>query len=488
MIDLFQDSTRKQIAAYIRNEIPRIEYQAEIFEIMEGNVKGLLEEKMLEDLGRKSFSAARTRQAPINVFRKIVDKLTKIYDGNVTREVVGGNEQDEKLVQWYEEILSVNRKFSKNNENFNAYLYGLLQIGLNNPKPGELTRKPFIRSIPNHQFLVMNTSMTDPTTPDVIIVFMGKRQDAKGERQDIFYVYTDYQFIIIDQSGDIIGDMMSQRELDGENIYGVTPFAYANGSQDCVMPSIQPDNKDMTLLIPLLLTDLNYAVKFQAFSVFVGIDIDDKQVEFSPNSILLFQTKPGGEKPSFDVVKPTIDIGETLSLASSQMSLWLSSKGIRPGQIGQIGADQLSSGISKMIEESDTFDSIKKQITIYEEFEREFWEKLLKDIHPKWVAAGIVENKTIFTPSARVVTKFVKPTPMQTRGELVKDLEAEVVAGFTSKKRAVSMLNTGLSEDELEDLMDEIEEEKFIIKSGVQGNGTGEEQGDPADSADTEGL
>ena len=488
MIDLFSNEARKQIAAYIRNEMGRIDYQAEIFEIMEGNVKGLLEEKMLEDLGQKSFAAARTRQAPINVFRKIVDKLTKIYDGHVTREVIGGTEQDENLLRWYEDILSVNRKFSKNNENFNAYLYGLLQIGLSSPKFGETTRKPFIRSIPNHQFLIMNTSRTDPTTPDVIIVFMGKRENEKGERQDIFYVYTDYQFVVIDQSGDILGDMMTEMEMEGDNVYGVTPFAYANGSQDCVMPSIQTDNKDMTLLIPLLLTDLNYAVKFQAFSVFVGIDIDDKQVEFSPNSILLFQTKPGGEKPSFDVVKPTIDIGETLSLASSQMSLWLSSKGIRPGQIGQIGADQLSSGISKMIEESDTFDSIKKQITIYEEFEREFWEKLLQYIHPKWVAAGVVENKTIFTPSARVVTKFIKPTPMQTRGEMVKDLEAEVLAGFTSVKRAVSMLNTGLSEEELEDLLDEIEEEKFIIKPGETDNGEGEEQGNSVDSTDTEGF
>jgi hypothetical protein len=487
MINLFADEARKEIAGFIRNERSRLEYQAEIFEIMEGNVKGLLEDRMLEDLGPKSFQAASTRQAPINVFRKIVDKLTKIYDNPVIRTVEGGTDQDEKLLAWYEEVLNVNRKFGKNNENYNAYLYGLLQIGLMDPKPGSLTRVPFIRSIPNHQFLIYNTSRTDPTMPDVIIVCMGKRKDSKGEIQHIYYVYTSEMFVIIDQSGDIISDMMNDREMDGINPYGVTPFAYANGSQDCVMPSIQTDNKDMTLLIPLLLTDLNYAVKFQAFSVFVGIDIDDKQVEFSPNSILLFQTKPGGEKPSFDVVKPTIDISETLSLASSQMSLWLSSKGIRPGQIGQIGVDQLSSGISKMIEESDTFDSIKKQIVIYEEFEKVFWEKLLKDIHPQWVAAGVVENKTIFTPSARVVTKFTKPVPMQTRGDLVKDLEAEVLAGFTSKKRAIEILNSELTSAEIEDLMSDIEDETPKI-TGVMKDGPNNQQGDPVNTQNSQGF
>jgi hypothetical protein len=296
---------------------------------------------------------------------------------------------------------------------------------------------------------------------------MDKRALANATDQEVYYVYTDMQFVIMDQSGNIIADLMVDNELDGFNPYQVTPFAYSNDSDDAAMPAVQTDNLDLALLIPLLLTDLNYAVKFQAFSVFVAINLDDKKVEFSPNSIISFQTPPGegDNKASFDVIKPTIDITQTLSLASSQMALWLSTKGVRPGQIAQIGADQLASGISKMIDESDTFESIKKQIKVYEHTESEFWEKLLKHIHPAWVAAGVVENKTIFSAEARVVTKFTEPVPMQTRAEKIAELGSEIGQGLTSRKRAIKMLNTGLTDREIDELIEEIDEETPVIKA-----------------------
>lgn len=471
MIDLMSDSALKQIASFIKKNQGRLEYQEKIFTILEGNLQSLLEDKMLVDLGAKSYSSAKTRMAPINIFRKIVNKLTRIYNQTVIRTVEGGNDSDVQLLKWYEETLGVNRKFSKHNFNFNAYLYALLQIGLGEKEnPLSNIREPFIRSIPNHQFLIMNTSPTDPTEADIIITCMGSRDTADG-KESIYWVYSDYQFVIINQGGKILTDLMADYEMDGVNPYDALPFTYANASQDCAMPSIQTDNLEMSLLIPLLLTDLNYAVKFQAFSVFVGIDIDDKSIEFSPNSILSFNSKPDGLSPSFTAIKPTIDIAETLSLASSEMSLWLSSKGIRPGTIGQVGADQFASGISKMIDESDTYEAIKEQIVIYTEFEKEFWETLLFDIHPKWVAQGVVANTTLFSAGAQVITKFTQPVPLQSRGELVKDLESEVAAGFISVKKAIQMLNPELDESQVDSLIAEISADKPII-TGATFNGS----------------
>jgi hypothetical protein len=469
MIDLFQEYERKKIAAFIKNEKDRLSYNEKIQDILDGAIQGLLDARMKEDLGIKSYMGAATRKSPINVFRKIIDKLTRIYEQPVIRTVENGTDSDRELMEWYERKLNLNRKMGKNNFKFNAFYYALIQIGLKD-RPlaaGEdaRIRQPFVRTIPNHQFLVMNASRVDNSSPDVIILCMDKRKLANGTEQQVYYVYTDLQFIIMDQGGSIIADLMAENDLDGFNPYQVTPFAYSNESDDAAMPAVQTDNLDLALLIPLLLTDLNYAVKFQAFSVFVAINLDDKQVELSPNSIISFQTPPGegDNKASFDVIKPTIDITQTLSLASSQMALWLSTKGVRPGQIAQIGTDQLASGISKMIDESDTFESIKKQITVYEQTEAEFWEKLLHHIHPAWVAAGVVENKTIFSAEARVVTKFTPPVPMQTRGEKIVELSTEMDAGLTSRKRAIKMLNTGLTDQEIEELLEEIDEETPVI-------------------------
>jgi hypothetical protein len=479
MIDIFDEATRKMIASKIRNESERIYYNQSIFSIMEGNMKSLLEKRMMDDLGLKSFSSARGRQAPINVFRKVIDKLTRIYQQTVVRSVQNGNDQDMELLQWYEGVLGINAKFGKNNENFNAYHYSLLHIGLK--KPDDISariynpnmKQPFIRSIPNHQFIIINTSQEDPTSPDIIITFMEKRKDAKGRVESVYYVYTSEQFMIMNDQGEVVADLMLENEQDGNNPYGVAPFVYANNSEDNVMPEIQTDSIDMALLIPLLLTDLNYAVKFQAFSMFVAIDIEDKNIEISPNSILSFRSSPTGEKPSFDSIKPTVDIDQVLKLASSTMGLWLSSKGLRPSSIGGLSVDMAASGISKIIDEADTYEAIKKQIVIYERFEKNFWEKLLKVMHPQWVAAGIVENKTIFSTEARIVTRFSKPVPLQTRGDLVKDLEAEVLGGFTSVKRALSILNPEMRESEIDMLISEVEAERpkiIAMQAAVKGN------------------
>lgn len=487
MINLMDEEARKDIANFIRNEKGRLAYNKQIFQVLGGNLKPLLETRMQEDLGPKSYKSAQFRQAPINVFRKIIDKLTRIYQDNVVRTVEGGTESDEKLLRWYEEQLNLNKKLSKNNENFNSFLYALLQIGLTDPEfqdnPNQKFKKPFIRSIPNHEFLIMNVSPTDPTSADVIIVCMPKRKLANGNYDEIFYVYTRYQFVIMNQSGEIQGDMMAQKDMDGENTYGVNPFSYANASQDCVMPEVQTDNLDMSLLIPLLLTDLNYATKFQAFSVFVAIGLKNTKAELSPNSVIEFDVNPASDKSSFDTLKPTVDISEVLNLAASQMSLWLSSKSVRPTVVaGDLGVDSFASGISKIIDEADTFEALKWQITVYKQFEADFWERLLRHMHPKWVAAGVIENKTIFSANARVVTHFPTPVPMQTRGELVRDLDAERTAGFISKERAMKKLNPQMTDEEIAALLAEIDKETPVIKPLGEGQGFGE-QGNQAQVA-----
>lgn len=459
MVDLFRENDRKMIGKFIKSEQDRLSYNSDIFKILEGNLKDLLEERMKTDLGNKSFEQAKTRIAPINVFKKIVAKQTAIYNQPVIRTVEGGNEKDAELLRWYEKTLNLNMRMSRNNYFFNAFLYSLLQITLTDVDPVSMMGRPFIRTVPNHQFLVMSTSETNPTSPDVVILCMDPVINEKGEPEECYYVHTNRQFVIMDAEGKIHVGEMNRMGVEGVNPYGTTPFIYNNYSENLAMPMIQADNKEMALLIALLLTDLNYAVKFQAFSMFVGIDIDDSKVEISPNSIMYLKSDGSGNSPSFSAVKPTIDITETLSLASSQMSLWLTSKGIRPGAVAQLGADQFSSGVSKMIEESDTYESVKEQIAIYEQAENAFWNKLLKQIHPFWVAGRRIENTTPFTMTAEVRVKFTQPKPMQSRGQLIDELTKEVQAGFTTLEQAVRKLNPEMDEAAVNAMIEEAKAE-----------------------------
>jgi hypothetical protein len=456
MIDLFNEAHRIMIGKFIDNQKGRLAFNEDIFKILEGNLKELLEQRMQADLGKNAFAQAKHRMAPINVFKKIVSKQTCIYSQHIVRTVEDGTESDISLLRWYEKELNLNAKLARNNFLYNAYLYSLLQITLTDVNPATRVGKPFVRSVPNHQFLIMSTSETNPTSPDVVIICMDNIENDKGEDDECYYVFTNWQFVIMNGEGRIHEKEMRRHELDGLNPYQTTPYVYNNWSEHLSMPMIQPDNREMSLLVPLLLTDLNYAVKFQAFSTFVATDTDDSKIELAPNAVVFLKSDGNGtHAPKFEAIKPTIDIQATLGLASSQMSLWLSSKGIRPGAVGQLGADEFSSGVSKMIDESDTYESVKEQIKVYEQAEATFWDKLLKRIHPFWVAAARVENTTLFTPTARVVTKFTQPKPLQSRLDLIKELTTELEAGMTTLDRAVRRLNPEMDEKAVQELIDE---------------------------------
>lgn len=471
-MSIFSEKSRKAITKYIKSNTERIDVNTDIFSILEGELSPLLDKKLKEDLGKKSAASAMTRKSPINYYRKVIDKLTSIYLQGVVRKVVDGTEQDAELVRWYEKVLKLDDKMNSNNENLNAYKYSLLHISLGEPNSAG-TRKPFIRSIPNHEFLVMNTSHVDPTSPDVIILFMGERVSPDGQKKHIYHVYSEAEFMILNDKGDVeYGEMESIGFEDGVNYFGDDPFVYANYSKNLVMPKLQVDDREIALLIPLLLTDLNYAVKFQAFSMFIAIDIDDSDIEISPNSIQHLKSDGDGEKPSFDTIKPTIDISEVLTLSSSQVSLWLSSKSIKAGALGNMGPDQFASGISKMIDESDTFEARKKQIVIYKGVESDFWDKLLNTFHPAWVNAGVIDNRAIFTPSAKVVTEFPTPKPMRTRLEVLAELQSSMDAGLESRKGALKELHPEWTEAEVEDKLAEIDAESAFNKMFEAENGT----------------
>jgi hypothetical protein len=303
----------------------------------------------------------------------------------------------------------------------------------------------------------MNTSKVDPTSSDVVILFMGKKDD-----EQIYHVYSDDEFVIINGKGDIKADLMADADMDGSNPYGSKPFMYANKSQNLVMPKLQVDDLEMALLVPLLLTDLNYAAKFQAFSMFVATDIDAQDIEISPNVVLHLKSDPTGDKPSFTTIKPDVDISEVLSLSASEISLWLSSKGIRPGALAQVGPDQFSSGISKMIDESDTYESRMEQIELYKDFEADFWDKLLKVMHPIWVASGLIDNRTIFSPSASVVTSFKDPQPLKSRIEVINEVKELIDNGLESRKGALKTLFPDWDDDQIEAKLQEIDDEAKV--------------------------
>lgn len=439
----------------IQKNKSRLEGNYELFDIFEGNLLPYVEESMKCQLSPQSYDQAKHRIAPINVLRRIIDKLSKIYQQNPTREVINGTDSDAELLSWYEEKLNINEMFNQSNEFTNLQKNNLIEIFIDEGMPK-------IRVYSAHQFWPYSSNKVDPTDPTEIALFDG---DMNVDGRDTLRFYSNDQFYIADSEGNVLSKEMNELGNGaGVNPFGVLPFVYVNTSANLLVPRPDTDTLAMSILIPILFSDLNHAVQFQSFSMMYGIDIDIKNIKRAPNAFLDLKSDPDTETtPQLGSIKPEVDIDQVLGLVASELSLWLNTRGIKPGSIGSLDGGSFASGISKMIDEMDVSEHRQKQVTIYRNAEKDFWNKLLHHMHPFWVSHGMIENRTLFSKGASVSTNFKPQVPMLRRGDMIKDLKEEVASGFTTNKRAIKELNPNMSNAEVDDLIEEIAEEQSIF-------------------------
>lgn len=439
---------------------PQVKIQSNLFDIYEGNLKAHVDQWLSTQMSPKSYQMARKRIAPINVLKKLVDKLSQIYQQAPLRRVADGSESDDMLLEWYDSSFKTNQNMNVANEFFNMARSTLVQPYLHDGMPK-------LRAIPNDRFWVWSDDKVDPTNPTHVVTFQGDIGALEmGLYSDFkMHVYTDEEYLIVDSRGNVLSkEMQALGNFDGENPYGKIPFVYINRSANLLIPPADVDTLCMTLLIPGLLTDLNYASMFSLFSIMYGINLKDENLELAPNAFWRFMSDPDNEqKPEIGQIKPEADVQETLELIRSQLAFWLNTRSIKAGAIGDMEGSNLASGISKLIDEADTTEERKKQVEYFSNAEEELWDLVFQHMHPYWVKTNQIENRAIFSPSAYVETVFAEQIPLMNRGELIRDLKDEVDAGFSSKRRAIQKLNPRMTEDEIDQLIKEIDEEDALI-------------------------
>lgn len=443
----------KQVHKLVNTLAPYLMHNGTLIDIFEENLLPYLEKDLCDQMSLQAFEQIKYRIAPINVLPKIIDKLTNIYQTSVIREVIDGTESDKQLLSWYQEKLDLNNQLNCANELFNLCKATLIQ-------PFVYEMKPYLRVIMNDRFAPYSSDYVFPNKPTDIVVSAGKK-----DNQDIFHVYGKDGFYVMkaDESIDF-EEMLKLGNPLGENPYApYLPFIYVSDSKYKLIPTADTSILKLTKVLPIMLSDLNLAAMFQAFAIIYMIDADDTNIKFNPNAVWLLKSDPTtNSKPEIGTIKPTVDYSQVMSLIKDELSMWLGSKGIRASSIGSIDSDNFASGISKIIDEMDTFEARQKQVTIFTNVEAQLWDLILNVMHPYWVQQGMIENTTLWTPGAKVKTTFAAQLPMQNRGQLVRDLKDEYAAGFTTKKHAISKLNPHMTSDEIDLLIKEIDLERTV--------------------------
>jgi hypothetical protein len=265
---------------------------------------------------------------------------------------------------------------------------------------------------------------------------------------DQYYVYSGEEFLIMDADGGITGYQ--------PNPYGAIPFVYCNSSATELIPTPDSDNLQMAILIPKLLTDLNYASQFCSHSVIYGIDIEVQNLEQNPDSFWVISSKEGSDKtPSIGTIQPTVDSDKVIALIETQLGMWLDSKGIKSSASGVLGSGNIS-GISKLIDEGDSSSVTKKQTNQFVDFEDDLWD-LIQTMHGYWASTQqLAEIAGDFSIDFEPTIKFEEHKIIEDNKTKLDEIKLMFDMGITTPRMALKKLNPSFTDEQIQTILDEI--------------------------------
>lgn len=478
MVSLRSPQTIKNILAFIESNMGRIINDEKVYSMLEENIKPHVVTKLQQEIiSERALKISCERIPPINIFKLVNGRLSKIYNDAPLRKASNGKESsDQKTIIRYEQKGRVNSSLNTSNFITNAQRRSALEPYLHKGKPR-------VRVIPAQHFLPYTEDVIDPLNMEVFIKFVGtvsKTKTLEGSdpfevQVPIYHLYTDKEFMILDGDGQIQTNMMIDLKLKVDsmgvaaNPLGYIPFVYINTSNFKLLPATNIDDIEFSLLILTLLTDLNYAVKYQAHSMIYTINIDTQSIDMNPDAILdLKSDGDEGEKSEVGSIKPEIDIAGTLNLIASTLKLYLESKGLKSDINSSIRSDKAESGIQETIQNATLIEQRKDQILLYEDVEEELWGQL-SDRHNRWRTAGKL-NKSFkdisFSKDFDLEVIFPEQKPVVSRKEQGIMLDTEITAGLTSQERAVKELHPELTPTEVKAEIEKIDkdQEKEVSK------------------------
>lgn len=429
-----EKSTIQELLQFIQSKSEYLDIQYRMFDVYNGNLTPYLKQRIRDDFkSDQSYSEAISRLSVINILPKIVNKVSKVYNQTYV-SVKNERYQDEvDTFLWDTKFDEVRIQANK----------ALNLSGCCALEPVYNDDYKFVRVLQAHQFLVYSMDDIDPNRITHFIKIL-----KKGFNSCSYAIYTKDEYVEIDSSGKILHEEVNE--------YGVIPFVYIRRCSE-LMPSTPTDDWEMITLLPLLLTDANYALKYQAFSIIYTMNLDSKNLDLAPNTIWnLSSNGADGDKPEIGHIKPSLSIDEVLKNLSTQYTLWLETKNLKSQNITQgFGATvDSASGVSKLIDEADINDDLDTQRKILLRGEEALFELLAI----KTGVSGFDETTITMIAESRVP-------------ELQSDKISRIImkrdAGLITKVDAVREANSFNTQQEAEDYLKLIEAQEVVESESV---------------------
>lgn len=383
-----------------------------------GKSKGLIEDALKREFSTETVSALLSRVVTLNITKKIINKQAGIYIEPPIRKTSDENTEDNALLNKYEDTLGINISMKEANRYFKLTKRIMIEVYLDDEG------YPRTRALPAHTYEVFSFSKKSPDRVDVIAVI---QKDAMDLKDQVIDLWTKEEFLQIDGYGKVISSVE-----ESLNPYGALPFFYKSENSLGVDPIEEDDLAQMAIVIPVVLTDLLFGLKYQTFSLLytVGVSSD---LPLNPNTIVSLDFTEDGKEPTIKSVKAEFDSDKILRVIFNLIEMLLSVNNLSsPMTSGSVSAGNAISGISKILDSAESVENKRDQQDFFLSIETQIWKFIATKAIKTWKLSPQLNaefNKDFSSAFLPVIT-FKEPKAMISDKEkaetlkLKKDLKA----------------------------------------------------------------
>ncbi len=412
-----------------------------------GKSKDIITNALQKDFTVETVNALSSRVVTLNITKKITNKLAGVYLEPPVRKVSDESGADTVLLNKYEDSLKINITMKKANRYFKLTKRMMVELFLDDEGV------PRSRALPSHTYEVFSTSTKTPNRLDIVAVI---KTDAQDPKEQVIDVWTKTSFYSINGKGERIA---SDKD---ENPYGALPYFYACEDSNGLDPIEDDDLKQMSIVIPVVLTDLLFGLKYQTFSMLYSVGVKG-DIKLNPNTIVQLDRDDDGKEPLIKSVKAEFDSDKILTVVYNLVEMLLSVNNLStPISRGSMNASNAVSGISKMIDSAEPIENKKDQQEEFVSLETEIWKFISKKGIPTWkqVRKFSTEFTKAFSSAFNPTISHQEPKALISEKEKVETCKAKRELKVITRKDVIRELNPDWDDATIDRYIVEIDKEE----------------------------
>jgi hypothetical protein len=538
--DLLKSDVRKKIIDEINSteNINRKEKFYKFYQCYKDNTKEYVLRHIRAQFDQDTVNEMAYAITNLGFTRKAVDKLARVYNYGVEREVYVDDKLDEEATEALTKITKecdVNRVFKKtnrwlkrdkntvqfiaprkvsfdaNDEKYTikptvlpAYLYDVVELDDNRELAGCYILSDFSPRHSKNMYYTTGDASIRIRQPDEngnypysdgndnLIADSAKDQEnfSKGNYvfwSDKYHFTCNEKGIIVDEDG------MPTTEV-GLNPIGVKPFVnYAEDQDNSFWAQGGDDLVDGSVSINAMITNIIHIAITQGYGqvVMTGPKLP-RAIKLGPNKIVLLEQANTDEpKPEFKFESANPPLDELRQLVEFYVALLLTTNNLSTSGVSTTlnGGGTFPSGIAMMIDKAESMEDIEDQRQIFVDNEPTFWKIFAKWLEVLKSSKELVDDLADITLPVDfdVQVKYGQPTTIISESEKLDIMKKKKDLGLLSKLDMLRMEYPDLTDEQLLKKLQEITEEALQAQVEAQAAMTGEVAA-PEGNEESEGI